>query len=348
MPILLRGPAANLRANCLRNSDSWRTVEDYLSDYNQIPNTSTLDALAQVLIIVRENPALQYPLADYTFYTWSTAGPHNFSALLPRKQFTKWFYSLFFRLVLPMKLVLAMKTKIIFSPLNLCILLRLITQLRGFGYPSHWLSEPLLNIIHNAVTTTARPPRAKPMRPADVKRNYPDKKLCTAPFGNELSTLARLFQPLLPFELTSPAIPKKEEIYKYSFKLDGYMNSSPQPNCLILVFMNESLFSSNRAPQSLIFNLRKVLDASADEELGRKGPKKIEELRERGVKVWSTFHWDRENMVASVWTSEGLVEEVVGEGWGVGIWRTDVWMPACAPFLVGVEGVMNKGQRWEA
>jgi hypothetical protein len=87
-----------------------------------------------------------------------------------------------------------------------------------------------------------------------------------------------------------PAIPKKEEIYKYSFKLDGYMNSSPQPNCLILVFLNESLFSSNRAPQSLIFNLRKVLDASADEELGRKGPQKIEELRERGVKVWSTFH----------------------------------------------------------
>jgi hypothetical protein len=178
MPILRRGPASNLRANCLLNTDSLRTVEDYLSDYNQIPDITTLDALAQILILVRQNEELPCPLADYTFYTWSKPGPYTFYVLLPRKEFTKWFYSLFFRLALLMKIDLAMEMKIVFTPHHLCVLFRLITQLRGFGYPSHWLSEPLLNLTNNTVIATARPPRTKSMRPADVKREYPEKKLC--------------------------------------------------------------------------------------------------------------------------------------------------------------------------
>ncbi len=260
MPILRRGPGANLRANCLRSSGSWHTVEDYLSDYNQIPDTGTFDSLAQVQVLIRENTAMAYPMTDYTFYAWSKAGPHTFSSLLPRKKFTKWLYALFFRLALPMTLNLMRNMEIIISPLNLCVLLRLLTQLRSFGYPSHWLSEPLLNIIRNTMNTTARPPRTKPMRPADVRREYRDRELCTAPFAHELATLARICQPLLPFRLISSAIPDPENIYKYSFQLPGYANIAPQPSCLIMVFMKESLFPDSNAAASVLSNLRMFLD----------------------------------------------------------------------------------------
>jgi hypothetical protein len=37
---------------------------------------------------------------------------------------------------------------------------------------------------------------------------------------------------------------------------------------------------------------------------------------------------------------------MLGEKWSVGIWRTDIWEPVCMPELVGVEGVVSKGQRW--
>lgn len=245
-----------------------------------------------------------------------------------------------------MTLNLVQNMKIIFSPLNLCVLLRLITQLRGFGYPSHWLSEPLLNIIHNTVITTARPPRTKPMRPADVKREYRDRKLCTAPFAHELGTLAQFFSHLLPFRLTSTAIPDSSDIYKYSFRLPGYENIAPQPSCLIIVFMKESLFPDSKAPASVLFNLRIFLDPSTDEMGDKIKTAEVEKFGEEGVRVWSTFQWDAGEKVASLWMGEGVVGELVEEKWSVGVWRTDIWMPVCGPELVRVEGVVRKGARW--
>lgn len=346
MPILRRGPGSTLRACCLRNSDSWNTVEDYLSDYNQIPDTNTLDALAQVLVLVHGNEKCTYPLADYTFYTWSRPGPHTFSSLLPRRLFTKWFYSLFFRLALPIQVDLALKLKIIFSPLNFCTLFRLIAQLRGFGYPSHWLSEALLNLIHSTVTTTARPPRTKPMRPADVKREYPLRKLCTVPFSHELATLARIFQPLLPFQLISPTIPLPEQIFKYSFSLEGYTNLLPQPNCLILVFINEFLFPKKKTPKSVLYDLRLFLDPSTDELVPDFKDRSIEQMNEEGIIVWTSFDWDKERKVANAWMSEAFASKVGMKGWSVGLWRTDIWEHTCAPPLISVENVVEKGKSW--
>jgi len=80
--------------------------------------------------------------------------------------------------------------------------------------------------------------------------------------------------------------------------------------------MKESLFPSKKALESLLFNLRKILDASADEELECKEPKLVGQFREKGLRVWITFQWDGESKVASVWMSEGFVEEVVKGGGG--------------------------------
>jgi hypothetical protein len=184
------------------------------------------------------------------------------------------------------------------------------------------------------------------MRPSDVKREYRDRKLCTAPFANELAALARLFQPLLPFKLVSPAIPDSSDIYKYSLRLPRYGNMLPQPSCLVIVFMKESLFPDSKAPESVLFNLRMFLDPSIDEMDNELKVAKVEQLRDEGVRVWSTFHWDGEAKVASLWMSEGFVGEMVENRWSVGIWRTDIWMPVCGPELVGFEGVVSKGARW--
>jgi hypothetical protein len=92
-PILRRVPNANLRATCLRNSGSWQTVEDYLADYNQIPDTSTLESLTQVQILIRENPQLPCPMADLHILHLIQSRSHPFTSRLPRKKFTKWFGS---------------------------------------------------------------------------------------------------------------------------------------------------------------------------------------------------------------------------------------------------------------
>ncbi|KAF4632283.1 hypothetical protein G7Y89_g5844 [Cudoniella acicularis] len=204
MPLLRRCLSSYVKANCLRNSSSFNTVLDYLSEYQLITNDSQLQQLAQVRIRIRENNEITWPMADYSYYVWAQASPNSFSQLMPRAEFTKWFYGLFFRLTLPFQQQLLPYYEVIFSPLNLTILFRLIPHMVSLGYPAHWLSEVLNNIISNHVLTTARPPRTKPMRAIDIDRPHPLRKLCTAPFSYELATLAQLFQPLLPFLPTLP------------------------------------------------------------------------------------------------------------------------------------------------
>ncbi|TVY92831.1 hypothetical protein LAWI1_G006042 [Lachnellula willkommii] len=177
LPLCRRCPSVFVKANCLRNSSSFNTVLDYLSEYQLITDDKMLLQLAQTIILIRENKDFPWPMADYTYYTWLGPDAHSYPNLLPRKAFTKWFYGLFFRWALPFNQNPRIVSEIILSPLNLTILFRLIPHLCTLGYPAHWLSEVLTNIITNNVITTARPPRTKPMRPADVKRKHAEKKL---------------------------------------------------------------------------------------------------------------------------------------------------------------------------
>jgi hypothetical protein len=357
LPILRRSPAANVKANCLRNSDSFDKVEDYLSEYQLIPDDVALAALSQVAILIRENPDLPYPLADYTFYLWSQPNlKHEFSSLLSRKAFSKWFYGLFFRLALPYYQDLTQHMKIIFSPLNLTILFRLTTHLHTLGYPSHWLSELLNSIIENKVITTVRPPRTKPMRPADVRREYRSRHLCTTPFSHEMATLARIFQPLLPFSLTSANVPQEKEIYKYQFSIPTYENILPRPSNLMLAFFNHAYCGTPRDPwfevimTALRNDSRSLLDPSWGDEVDSKVKGSVyDNLINKGLIAWSTFEWDTEKKVASAWMPESLIEDMLkdGKNWMMGIVRTDTWTAAFQLPAYLMEAV-TKGDQWSA
>ncbi|KAF7880947.1 uncharacterized protein EAF02_006838 [Botrytis sinoallii] len=147
-----------------------------------------------------------------------------FLRLLSRKPFMKWFYTFFFRLAIQYISDLNMSAIIIFSPLTLTIIFRFIAHLRSIGYLSHWMSEALLNILEDKVYTTAHPPRHSPNPVTEVKREHAEKHLCNLLFIQEMGTLARLFEPLLPFSLPSlPGIPKENTIFKYKFHLTNVL-----------------------------------------------------------------------------------------------------------------------------
>lgn len=348
LPLCRRCPSVFVKANCLRNSSSFNTVLDYLSEYQLITDDKMLLQLAQTVILIRENKDFPWPMAYYTYYTWSGPNAHSYPDLLPRKAFTKWFYGLFFRWALPFNQNPRIVAEIILSPLNLTILFRLIPHLCTLGYPAHWLSEILTNIITNNVITTARPPRTKPMRPADVKRKYAEKKLCTAPFAHEMATLAALFQPLLPFAVLSPLVPSLGSVYKYTFHLPSYITTQGQSSSLALVFIDHSLLPPLGKSGFMAFktNLRLILDPSwGDEVDGTVKGGHWDTMRERGLRVWSTLKWDAERREASAWMDEGFVEGVGGMEWACGLYRTDVWMPVFEKPAV-VSGVVKKGKLW--
>lgn len=104
-PLLKPYSSSRITSVCLRNSATWDSLETFLSGYQAIPDVRTLKQLTQVEPV--EIGRKPWPMANYT--TYRLCGPlfRSFGELLPKKQFSKWFYALFFRLALPYRVNLS-------------------------------------------------------------------------------------------------------------------------------------------------------------------------------------------------------------------------------------------------
>ncbi|KAA8567589.1 hypothetical protein EYC84_008064 [Monilinia fructicola] len=304
-PLLKPLASSSIESNCLRNSGTWDNLESFLAEYQLITDTKMLQQLTSVTVLSRGTPP--WPMASYANYGISGSLLQSFEKLLPRKAFMKWFNALFFRLAIPYNLDLYNFGSIIYSPLTLSIVFRLIVHLRMIGYPSHWLSEALFNILENKVHTTARPPRRSPNPVIEVKREHPAKHLCTNPFAPEMGTLTRIFEALLPFSLPSlPMIPQTFEINNYKFSMNNVVhdrNNSVFSTHLALVFWDHYLLlqCGDFVEDNFFANLRGLLDPSwGDEHCDAYKGTKVETLREKGLVIWTTIGYDVIESVASV------------------------------------------------
>lgn len=350
MPILNKESGGVAISNCLRNPPMWRCIEDFLAEYQLITDVEMLDKLTDVTVAQRGSGFM--PLAGYTSYRCTSSlrsrtprdHRHKFPHLLPRAPFHRWLYGLFFKLALPFKCDIRQHSVVIYAPLNLSILFRLLHQLRILGYPSHWLHEALLHILQNTVRTTARPPRALPLRPADVARVHPERHLCTAPFAPEMRTLTRMFRPQVGFALLEHVLPPEGAIWRYRFCGLDYADLMGQLNCLVLVFWDDDLMEATG--QAWRRDLRGLLDPSWGDEVDEdwRG-KRFERFREKGVVMWSAAGWEREERVATAWMPEELVRMMEEKGWLCGLWRTDLWIPSFSQPNV-VKDVVKRGERW--
>jgi hypothetical protein len=223
------------------------------------------------------------------------------------------------------------------------------------GYPSHWLSEAVNNILDDKVVTSARPPWKLPMKVPDVQHDYPEKKLTTAPFRKEFATLAQLFQPLLPFSLASQTIPPLSTIHSCTITFPSYTPYSPQQTCLLLVFYNPVLFPSmsprpatltSPYPQLPPPSLRPLLDPRPASEIDPSfsGPR-YTRFREEGVACWTSFSWDAASRTARAWLPTTFVDALVKEEWCCALWRVDLWCPFAGGGIGGGEGMGTKASR---
>jgi hypothetical protein len=166
-----------------------------------------------------------------------------------------------------------------------------------------------------------------------------------------MATLATLFQPLLPFTVTSPLVPDISSIYKYNFAIPSYFPKQTQSASLALVLIDSLLIAPlNKTDFTVLMtDLRAVLDPSwGDEVDGSVKGAQWEKLREKGLVIWTTFTWDVAQKQASAWMPESFVDGVLlkEQGWGCGLYRTDVWMPTFdRPAMVSE--LISKGENGE-
>lgn len=97
-----------------------------------------LKQLTGVEVMPQPSKWSMFLLIEYTFYSSAQlVSEDDWSALLPRKEFLKWFYALFFRIALPRNVDIFEPNTVIFSPLNLTILFLLMDQFRSRHHPFH-------------------------------------------------------------------------------------------------------------------------------------------------------------------------------------------------------------------
>lgn len=330
LPVLKQQPHANIISTCLVNPPLWNSAEDYIAEYLCLPSLSMLQSATCLKLCPGQDEVLSefMPMCEYISWQHTDAKfPLKYDQLLPRVQFTRWLLQLFFKIAIPPNREMQSMARV-FSPLNLTAFVRLLVRLVEMGYPAHWVSSIVEDILYNRVMTTTRPLENTPTRGLILKKEYPTKHVSTAPFIAEMEVLLCTWMRLLPFGVVSPAhIPRPEKIFEYRFSILNPIARDEFTNVLALVFYPESLF------EKLIATSRGGRKTCFRNMLAGTGPETPEKrrIREKVIMV-STFGWNAEDREVAVRLKEGWIEEQRSEErWSVALWRTDEWMICSTP-----------------
>ena len=205
-----------------------------------------------------------------------------------------------------------MDMMLIHSPLNLTVFVRLCIHLHDVGYPAHWISTVLDNLLTGKITTKARPPSTDPLAPEEIANEMSSLKQSTAFFVAELSTLIAMWQSVMPFGILAPNLPLVDKVRRYSCKMnevDVLPSSTPS---LVLVFINSATL-----PQRDHLNDYLVTDEFDQGEI----PVVV---REKSLHVLSTRTWEPSDNTASFWLRSDVMADMKREPlWCAMLWRTD-------------------------
>lgn len=321
IPVLNPDESSFVTATCLRNPPCFKSHEHFDSEYIALSNPTELKSIFHVRREAAEETDGLPALANYVKWRHHPTSTSSFSNLLPRRRFETWLYRLFLKMTIPIGRKMR-DFALIYSPLNLTAFLRLCGHLHRVGYPAHWISGVLDELVSGTIRTTARPPRTDPLEIEEAEGTMPMMKQSTKPFVSELTTLLSLWQLALPFGVVSKNVPEASKVHKYELdfpKCDDFMGETPS---FLLV-----LFHLKILPEEASGNLRPIL---LSDEVADSSPW-ASEARETGIHVISTWTWKRSTKTATFWLREDIFSQLRGEDWGMSIWRTDAWLLHSGP-----------------
>ena len=348
-PLLKSNENSYYSSTCLRNPAIWSTVHDFNNEYMLINDYQTLNKLFQMKRIDDPTAKLfnfgpeMFMFSDYTKWQYVGRRRFSFSSLLPKEALTKWLYALFFKFALPTDRSGMHFNNLLFCPLNLTIYCRVLLRLHESGYPRHWLATALANIIANTVTTSARPAETAPLEIEEARRDNPIRKVTTAPYAPEMSTLTTIFQPMLPFSTISSALPKPDDIHLYTISFSSLhinYHHDRMPVFALVFYNNHALKKviGERGPATLNWRLLFYHASESKSDV-------LDQLREHGLILWSSFEWERRKERASVWMRKDFgVKCLSSRDWCVAMVRTDIWRLVTRPGRA--KDVMVEGKKW--
>ena len=317
LPSLTTKPAAYLALRYLRKSRFLTSIDHYLAEYLAIPGQDPLAKLLWVNLGPLED--LRYS-GQYDVYSMLQPKKLRFDQLVTQEVLRKWLLALYFMLALPVR---RPHSHFVMSPLNFTIYFRVLRRLSEIGYPAHWLSDILCDILTGQVKSTARPRRMDDITVEGIEQERPLANLSTAPFVAEIAVLCTMFKPLLPFRFESDSLPVKEVVYRYTIAFPGHHAIKAEPNCFVLWFFDDNLFRKCGLDSN---HIRSMLDPSPSTEVdARYDVPAIKTFREKGVAIWSVMECNVDKKVVSFYAHKSFVDKMIGSDWCVSLLRTDMW-----------------------
>lgn len=217
-------------------------------------------------------------IALLAYHFWHRLNqPKNTTDLIPRERLETWLYRLLLKLATPSHKQAIQSYVLIYSPLKLTIFCRLLSHLGNVGYSAHWLSGVLDNLLEGKITTTARPPRLTPMKIKETKASMPVLTQSVELFVAELSTLASMWQPALPFGVLSTKIPRRQDVRKYRIKFTNVSAEVDNVAFFVLAFFNTLMLPTQSSFRTLLL----------DDETGQKDSQ-VSTLRKEGSHIVTT------------------------------------------------------------
>ncbi|KAH0609098.1 uncharacterized protein H6S33_001326 [Morchella sextelata] len=344
LPVLKDAPHAHITSICQVNPPLWQSIEDYVAEYVCLPTLDRLQAATCLRLCPGQDERLHefMPMSEYTCWQHSTSKTLSYKELLPRTVFTRWLLTLFFKFAVPPNSESRSMAKV-YSPLNLSAWVRLLGRVVEIGYPPHWVSSLVEDILANRVMTTIRPPEITPIRIPELEKEHPPQKISTSPFIPELEVLLCTWARVSPFTIVSPAhIPPPEKIYEYSFTILAPQFRDEFVNCLMLKFyperILEELYKTGHGKRKTC--VREMLSST-----GRRSPNKCA-MREAAIAI-GTWWWDKKTRRVTFRLKEGWIEGWQEEDkWVAALWRLDDWTMCSAPTSLGGGNLQKSTLPW--
>ncbi|TIA18147.1 hypothetical protein D6C80_03603 [Aureobasidium pullulans] len=340
VPLLHPDDSSAVISRILLNWPAFKTHERFLTEYTLLTDVTSVEKHFSVKLR-EDSSSLQnwgsdaLELQDYTMWTVGSSKPLRGDQLMSREANEKYFQAHLLKICLPYPRSIHVTNTGVRSPLNITVLFRLIGQFHKIGYPAHWLSEVLGNLLEGTIMTNARAPRKEVLTIKEAQKTYPSRAMCVKPWIAELSTLVSIWKDVLPFGLlfSNDLIPNLNAVRQYTIKFPTPNGCSLDKSVFALVFWN----SAQEPPPT---NLRATL---LDDEQGDRS-ESARNIRESGIHVLSTFKWTQETRTVSFWLRSDVVETMEQGDWNAYIWRLDSW--GCVTAGVSVRDHVVAGPNW--
>ena len=323
MPLLDPKHLSHFSSVNLRNPPEFPDPLEYAGEYTLVREPGLLARVYRALLSPT-SPAFTnqtpYILAEYLNWAQIPTPPKGKKpdvSSVDREWFEKLLYAMSQKLALPFPRKTFSWT-LIYSPFNLATYFKFLEHLCSSGFPAHRLSDAVGAILDDNVVTSARAPRSNPVRAEELEKELPRHRINVRPFFADFSTVAAIWQSVLPFGIAHLSLPSLHNVGRFEAKLGPLIGGDLNVPHSALLFWDRAVAQLPRT------SLRKIL---SDDEKGDRS-EQAAKIRHHGVHVLTTSNWSSKTSIAGFWIRKDIIDEMQRKGnWHLYFMRTDIWVP---------------------